>query len=217
MADAFDDYEFSKARQIFEDFFWREYCDNYLEIIKGRVRSTSADDETKRRSAQYALYQSFLNILKMSSPFVPHITEEMYHGSFIDQTDSSGNQGPNKTFITKEDSGIFLQHENFKSIHLTEWPAVWQELQSDSNTILDSCNHVLEIVSEVRKYKTQNKIKMSTPVNIKIACDANLWEQLSGYIEDLKNITKAESIVFEQINKGEDVEQNKLKVEINHN
>ena len=34
MAEAFENYEFSQARQIFEDFFWKEFCDNYLEIVK---------------------------------------------------------------------------------------------------------------------------------------------------------------------------------------
>ncbi|MBU2008184.1 valine--tRNA ligase [Patescibacteria group bacterium] len=209
MADAFNNYEFGKARQIFEDFFWREYCDNYLEIIKGRVRSTSVDDETKRQSAQYALYQSFLNILKMSSPFVPHIAEEVYHGNF--------GEGAEKSFISDAGSGIFLQHESSKSIHLLGWPTTWEELKSDSDQILGSSSYVLEIISKVRQYKTQNKIKMVAPVSIKIMCSADLQNQLSGYIDDLKNVTKAESIVFEQIDDKENVEQNKLKVEINHN
>ena len=45
----------------------------------------------------------------------------------------------------------------------------------------------------------------------------DLQNQLSGHIDDLKNVTKAESIVFEQIGDKKNVEQNKLKVEINHN
>lgn len=208
MADAFNNYEFGKARQIFEDFFWREYCDNYLEIIKGRVRSTSTEDETKRQSAQHALYQSFLNILKMSAPFVPHIAEEMYHGNF--------GEGAEKKFISDTSSGIFSQHEGLKSVHLTEWPTIWKELKSDSDQILDSGSYVLEIISKVRQYKTLNKIRMVAPVSIKIMCSTDIQNQLSGYIDDLKNITKAESIIFKQIDEEEKIEQNKIKVDVSH-
>ncbi len=208
MADAFNNYEFGKARQIFEDFFWREYCDNYLEIIKGRVRSTSTEDETKRQSAQHALYQSFLNILKMSAPFVPHIAEEMYHGNF--------GEGAEKKFISDTSSGIFSQHEGLKSVHLTEWPTIWKELKSDSDQILDSGSYILEIISKVRQYKTLNKIRMVAPVSIKIMCSTDIQNQLSGYIDDLKNITKAESIIFKQIDEEEKIEQNKIKVDVSH-
>lgn len=208
MADAFNNYEFGKARQIFEDFFWREYCDNYLEIIKGRVRSTSTEDETKRQSAQHALYQSFLNILKMSAPFVPHIAEEMYHGNF--------GEGAEKKFISDTSGGIFSQHEGLKSVHLTEWPTIWKELKSDSDQILDSGSYVLEIISKVRQYKTLNKIRMVAPVSIKIMCSTDIQNQLSGYIDNLKNITKAESIIFKQIDEEEKIEQNKIKVDVSH-
>mgnify|MGYP001592021548 FL=1 len=209
-AEAFNEYEFGKARQIFEDFFWKEYCDNYLEIIKGRVRLTAVEDESKRQSAQYALYQSFLNILKMSAPFIPHIAEEMYHGCFI-------GEGIEKKFISDTDNGVFLKTEHSRSVHLLAWPKVWEELKIDSDQILGGGSYALEVVSAVRQYKTQNKIKMIAPVNIKISCSAVLQKQLDGYVNDLKNVTKAESIVFEPIETDASVEQNKLKVEVSHN
>jgi len=72
MAKEFDQYEYSRARQIFEDFFWNDLCDNYFEIIKGRLWNTEDSSKAKRASAQYALYHAFLDALIMISPLLRH-------------------------------------------------------------------------------------------------------------------------------------------------
>ncbi|MFH1895880.1 MAG: class I tRNA ligase family protein [bacterium] len=71
MAQEFERYEYAKARSIFERFFWSDFCDNYLELVKYRLYAKDA-------GAQSALAAVFLNILKMLAPFMPYITEELY-------------------------------------------------------------------------------------------------------------------------------------------
>lgn len=66
----FDEYNYSGAKRITEEFFWF-FCDNYLEFIKYRIYG---DD----RSANYALNKAFLDLLKMLAPFMPYVTEEIY-------------------------------------------------------------------------------------------------------------------------------------------
>ncbi|MBZ1348587.1 MAG: valine--tRNA ligase [Candidatus Nealsonbacteria bacterium] len=121
MSGFFNSYEFLHARQIFEDFFWSEFCDNYLEIAKGRL-SLSSDNEkeiNKKRSAQFAVYHSFLSVLKMASPFIPHITEEMYHAEIIKKDEK---RGICESLESKSEQGYFYRNEKIKSIHNTKWP-----------------------------------------------------------------------------------------------
>ena len=59
---------------MIEDFFWHEFCDNYLEIVKKRIYNEKGN---KKLSAQYTLYNSLLAILKIVSPITHFITEEI--------------------------------------------------------------------------------------------------------------------------------------------
>jgi len=56
----------------------RDFCDNYLEIIKKRIYESKREKE----SAQYTLYYSLLTILKLIAPITPFITEEIYQKYF---------------------------------------------------------------------------------------------------------------------------------------
>jgi len=119
MTRGFEKYEFSEARRAFEDFFWSDFCDNYLEIAKERLSIDPDDEETinEKKSAQYAAYHSLLNVLKMAAPFIPHITEDMYHAEVGEK--EKGAFGPIKA---KKDGGYFYKNERVKSIHNSDWP-----------------------------------------------------------------------------------------------
>ncbi len=66
----FDDYNYSGAKRVVEEFFWF-FCDNYVEFIKHRIYNNDT-------SANYALNAAFLSVLKMLAPFMPYVTEEIY-------------------------------------------------------------------------------------------------------------------------------------------
>jgi len=77
--EAFEKYEYSKVKMDVEKFFWKEFADNYLEIVKGRVYNGTGDS---RKSAQYVLYFSLLSIIKMMAPFTCFISEEIYQNYY---------------------------------------------------------------------------------------------------------------------------------------
>ncbi len=68
--------EYSQAKSETDIFFWHDFCDNYLEMVKYRLYAG------KDKSAQYTLYTSLLTILKLFAPIIPHITEEIYQKLF---------------------------------------------------------------------------------------------------------------------------------------
>ena len=70
-------YEYSRTKQEVEVFFWHVLCDNYLEIVKDRLYNPDNRGVRERKSAQKALYDSILGVLKLMAPIMPHITEDL--------------------------------------------------------------------------------------------------------------------------------------------
>lgn len=189
MAKAFENYEFSQARRLFEDFFWSDFCDNYLEIAKGRL-SISLDDKervTEKLSAQYAAYQSFLNILKMASPFVPHITEEMYHANVVKKGDR---ENVRESIESKSDHGYFYKNEKAKSVHNTRWPVGSKHLEGE---LTEGAKLALLLVSEARKVKTAKKIRFGANVSmLQIKCPKDKQDILKPFMRDISSLVRAE-------------------------
>jgi len=75
----FENYNAVAARRELENFFWQDYCDYYLEMIKHRLYGT---DKAAKESAEQTLYYTFHKILQMFAAFLPHITEEIYQDLF---------------------------------------------------------------------------------------------------------------------------------------
>ena len=60
-------------------FFWGDFCDWYLEIIKLRLNFGQEDDLEGATSALMTLLAVFEAALRLLSPFMPFITEEIWH------------------------------------------------------------------------------------------------------------------------------------------
>jgi valyl-tRNA synthetase len=198
MAKALEKYQYFKARKIFEDFFWSEFCDNYLEIAKGRLSINSNDkkDLSKKISAQYATYYSFLNILKMAAPFVPYITEEIYHSELKDKNSD------NIILISEKNKGYFYKNEKIKSIHKTLWPL--NNNIKIENSVIKKAKTALMIISQIRKIKSTHNIKLGENISVlKIKCPLDKQRDIKPFLDDIAYIAKAEKIEMEE---GENIE-----------
>ncbi len=120
----YENYNVAEARKKTENFFWHDFCDNYLEIIKNRVYNKKKG----RESAQYVLYQSLLTILKLMAPITPFITEEIYQD-------------------------FFRKFEKEKSIHLTEWPKFERKPDKEAEKIGSLFIEILQKVRKVKADK----------------------------------------------------------------
>jgi valyl-tRNA synthetase len=76
LTEQFRERAFSKARDGLRSFFWHTFCDDYLEIAKQRIRS---DDGAAADSAAYTLEVAHRRFLKLFSPILAHVTEELWH------------------------------------------------------------------------------------------------------------------------------------------
>lgn len=77
-------YEYASAMHQIEKFFWSDFCDTYLEVIKTRAYNQDNTDVKGQYSAILAMYHSLRILLKLFAPFIPYITEEIYHGIYGD-------------------------------------------------------------------------------------------------------------------------------------
>jgi valyl-tRNA synthetase len=146
----FDEYEYSRAKNVAEVSFWHEFCDNYLEIVKYRLYGE------KDEAVLYTLYHAFLTYLKFFSPYMAHITEELYQI-------------------------IYTPWEDEKSIHLSEWPDLFDVHDTiEGQTIVD-------IISTLRRWKSDKGIPLNRELKkITLYTDVGL--------EDLQDIHGAMNI-----------------------
>ncbi|WP_461208891.1 valine--tRNA ligase [Desulfocurvus sp. DL9XJH121] len=75
VAEAIAAYRFNDAAQGIYRFTWSEFCDWYLELIKGDL---SGDDEAAKATAQAVLHTVLSELLVLAHPIMPFITQEIY-------------------------------------------------------------------------------------------------------------------------------------------
>ncbi|MCE2687608.1 MAG: class I tRNA ligase family protein [Rickettsiales bacterium] len=171
-------FEYAKAREIIEEFFWHYFCDNYLEICKVRSYGLNAEKIAnknlnqeeerliiKKQQSAIKTLQICLNaILKLFAPFIPHICEEIYSVVFEEE------------FINK------------KSIHSRGNIALIDKNIAIETDFIELGDRALEIIFEVRKWKSERNLSMKTNIN-NLTIFNN--QEICQIEEDLANVCNA--------------------------
>jgi valyl-tRNA synthetase len=72
---AFSDYRFNEVGQLLYEFLWSEFCDKFLEAVKGDLRE---DADATRRAATLGVFDVVMaRYLQLLHPYMPHLTEEL--------------------------------------------------------------------------------------------------------------------------------------------
>jgi valyl-tRNA synthetase len=88
-----ENYRYDDAANTIYQFFWGSFCDWYLEIVKLRLdfpmdgpesesASEQASKSAERRAALTTLVSVFEASLRLLSPFMPFLTEEIWHALY---------------------------------------------------------------------------------------------------------------------------------------
>jgi valyl-tRNA synthetase len=80
--DALATYRFHEAANSIYDFFWGEFCDWYLELIKPRLNFEEGADKSAARIACVNLVNLLDASLRLLHPVMPFITEEIWQAMY---------------------------------------------------------------------------------------------------------------------------------------
>ena len=72
---SYADYRFNEVGQQLYDFLWSEFCDKFLEAVKGDLRDTAS---AEARAVTLSVFDAVMSrYLELLHPYMPHITEEL--------------------------------------------------------------------------------------------------------------------------------------------
>jgi valyl-tRNA synthetase len=77
-----ENYRFDEAANAVYQFFWGSFCDWYLEIVKLRLDFSEMADNAQTKAALTTLVGVFEASLRLLSPIMPFLTEELWHAVY---------------------------------------------------------------------------------------------------------------------------------------
>ena len=167
---AFEQFEYCDARVAIEDFFWNDFCDNYLELVKARAYG---EKEGNQQSALYTIYHCLETLLRLFAPFVPHITEDLYSHIFDDRYAKTGSVHARGAWPKETDYPYDAAHER-------------------------SGMAAVDVLNVIRKAKSEANVSIKFPVKrVEVQAKGSEagWADLKPLLEDLKAAGNADSIV----------------------
>ena len=166
--EALETYRFHEAANQIYDFFWGEFCDWYIELIKPRLLDGG---EESARIACANLLGIFEAALRLLHPVMPFITEEIWHA-------------------------IYDGNPPLQSIALEPYPQA-DERQLDLSAETEMAI-LQDLIVSVRNLRAELKVDQKQRVPIQVFVSEpeirKLIEQNRGSVERLANVEKIEFV-----------------------
>jgi valyl-tRNA synthetase len=170
--DALTTYRFHEAANRIYDFFWGEFCDWYIELIKPRLNFEEGGDKSAALIACANLVNLFDESLRLLHPVMPFITEEIW------QTMHEG-------------------RPQLKSIALAPYPQAGEkQFDLTAETEMAILQDLIVNIRNVRaELKVEPKVKVPIEVFAHEPAVRAMIEQNRGAVERLANV---EAITFKE-------------------
>jgi valyl-tRNA synthetase len=162
-----DAYSMGEATKSLYEFFWGDFCDWYIELVKSRLQETAAP--TSRATVQQTLAFVLNGILRLLHPFMPHVTEEIW------QLLTYGTSEP-----SSDRPVLAIQpYPEVDTTHINE------ELEEQFKLIIGT-------IRTIRNLRAEAEIKPSLKVKVILQSDSDrersLLEAGQSYILDLARV-----------------------------
>ena len=169
----FEQQEFGLALNTVEHFFWNDFCDNYLELIKNQLFNPELYSADEVEATRWTLYHAGLRILQLYSPYLPHTTETLYQE-------------------------LYRGHENISSIHQTRYQNVQIPYVFESEAAV--MNSVIALATQVRKLKSEKQLSLKTPIAaMKVfTSSSTMCDALSKHTQLICGVTQAANVIYQQ-------------------
>lgn len=166
---AMEKFDLALAGQRVYDLIWNEYCDWYIEIVKGRLYG---EDEQDKKVARRILVEVLKDMLRLLHPFMPFITEEIW--GFLPQEGESPKNPDN--FLIKD-----------------KWPIYREELKYEKEAAhLEMAKEVIRAIRNIRAEAEAAPGKKLTAIIVAEGEAKESCLAAERYIKKLANITSLE-------------------------
>ena len=166
LREALETYRFHEAAHVVYHFFWDEYCDWYLELIKPRL---AAEDRAQARAAYGNLVSIFEGALRLLSPFMPFITEEIWHA-------------------------VYDGKPPVKSIALAAYPVADPD-QMDMNAETEMAI-LQDLIVSVRNLRAELKIEPKQKLTIEVFAEKDVRSLIERNRRALERLANVEGLTF---------------------
>ncbi|MDC2991199.1 valine--tRNA ligase, partial [Prochlorococcus sp. AH-736-F23] len=158
------EYKLGESAKLLYEFTWNDFCDWYVEFAKQRFNNKETNN---RQISEKVLIKVLNDILVMIHPFMPHITEELWH---------------------------VLQLKSDKELlSLQKWPT--QENKFVDNKLDNSFQQLFEIIRLIRNLRAELGLKPSEKVPVYLISDNNeLIDFLKILVDDIQTLTKSSEV-----------------------
>jgi valyl-tRNA synthetase len=171
---ALDTYQFHEAVQLLYHFFWDDFCDWYIELVKDEI--TSEEPNVWRDAARSRILTILEQALRLLHPFMPFLTEELWQ-----KLPGVSAELHNLAYKSAE-----------KTIMLADFP------KGDANLIDERAETemqaVIDLISKVRNIRAEMNIKPSDRPAIHVAADAGMQKIFSANEAQILKLARAESL-----------------------
>jgi valyl-tRNA synthetase len=177
----FSQFDYALALENTEKFFWNDFCDNYLELIKDQIFNPDKYSMQTIESTKFVLYEIGFGLLQLYAPFLPYVTETLYQQ-------------------------LFKSKEGQESLHITKLDQKRFDFNFEANAQL--MDNVVQVVATCRKLKTENQLSLKTDLSVLNICstDQKFLDSIKTEEQILLGVTKAQKIVY----KKEEIAQSSL-------
>jgi valyl-tRNA synthetase len=161
-----ENFQFSEAAEMIFKFFWHEFCDWYIELIKYKFKkgNDSSDanpalSETAKISRQ-TLYYVLNKVLRLMHPFMPFITEEIWH------------------HLSKYDDSLA------ESIAIAQWPI--SKIEKTEDKVVEEATWKYEVIQASRNLRAQWNIPFPEKLNFIVVPSSKKEEK--NFLEERDSI-----------------------------
>ncbi|WP_288225365.1 valine--tRNA ligase [uncultured Prochlorococcus sp.] len=164
------EYKLGESAKLLYEFTWNDFCDWYVEFAKQRFNNKATKN---RQRSEKVLIKVLNDILVMIHPFMPHITEELWHVLQLK---------PDHTLLS-----------------LQKWPI--HENKFVDNKLDKSFQQLFEIIRLIRNLRAELGLKPSEKGPVYLISDNDeLIDFLKTLVDDIQTLTKSSEVFIFKTN-----------------
>jgi valyl-tRNA synthetase len=159
-----EEYRFNEAGSAFYQFVWHEFCDWYLEMIKPALAPDAlTGDRIRQRAVLLSVYET---ILALGHPFIPFLTEELWHAL---------------------PGGRALLYDR-------PYPAA--DASFTDEDVEESMAHLMEVIRAVRNIRSELNVPPAKKVEVRLKGEAGELSFLRDHEEIVRRLARAEGVAY---------------------